>query len=222
VGKAIYIIGDVTLQNSVMAVYLQQETGIKCIAVENASRIPDKSENGTGGERRLILWDCEGMDQESCLQALSKNGRGRSDRDLLGLFNLQHGGDIDEESLVHDVRGFFYQGDSIEQIKKGIRAIFEGELWLSRKIMTHYILNNHGKSLAKNEHEPRLLSRREEEILALVAAGATNEDIADRLCISKHTVKTHLYKTFKKINASNRFQAALWATKHLPPLRGEE
>ena len=59
------------------------------------------------------------------------------------------------------------------------------------------------------------LTERQTEILALVAVGASNEEIADRLCISAHTVKSHLYKIFKIINAPNRLQAALWAAKNL-------
>ncbi len=60
-----------------------------------------------------------------------------------------------------------------------------------------------------------ILTPRQVEILALVAVGATNEQIADKLCISPQTVKSHLYNIFKKINAPNRVQAALWAAKHL-------
>jgi DNA-binding CsgD family transcriptional regulator len=48
-----------------------------------------------------------------------------------------------------------------------------------------------------------------------VAIGATNEEIGDKLCISPHTVKTHLYNIFKKINVPNRIQATLWAAKNL-------
>ena len=59
------------------------------------------------------------------------------------------------------------------------------------------------------------LTERQTEILALVVIGATNDEIADRLCISPHTVKTHLYSIFKKINVPNRVQAALWAAKNL-------
>ena len=60
-----------------------------------------------------------------------------------------------------------------------------------------------------------ILTSRQTEILALVAVGATNEQIADKLCISPQTVKSHLYNIFKKINVPNRVQAALWAAKHL-------
>ena len=60
-----------------------------------------------------------------------------------------------------------------------------------------------------------ILTPRQTEILALVAVGATNEQIADKLCISPQTVKSHLYNIFKKINVPNRVQAALWAAKHL-------
>jgi DNA-binding CsgD family transcriptional regulator len=49
----------------------------------------------------------------------------------------------------------------------------------------------------------------------MIAVGATNDEIADKLFISPHTVKTHLYRIFKKINVPNRVQAALWAAKNL-------
>lgn len=68
------------------------------------------------------------------------------------------------------------------------------------------------KSLNKGSDD---LTERQIEILALIAVRATNEDIADRLCISHHTVKPHLYKIFKKINVPNRVRAALWAAKNL-------
>lgn len=63
--------------------------------------------------------------------------------------------------------------------------------------------------------DPSGLTRREVEILDLIAAGYANQQIADELFISPHTVKTHLHNIFKKINVKRRLQAALWAAKNL-------
>ncbi|HCY85736.1 MAG TPA: hypothetical protein DHV36_11430 [Desulfobacteraceae bacterium] len=59
------------------------------------------------------------------------------------------------------------------------------------------------------------LTRREKEILDLIASGFSNQQIADELFISPHTVKTHLHNIFKKINVKRRLQAALWAAENL-------
>lgn len=55
------------------------------------------------------------------------------------------------------------------------------------------------------------LTPKEKEVLALVAKGASNQDIADKLCVRDVTVKTHLNSIFKKLKVSNRTQAVLLA-----------
>jgi DNA-binding NarL/FixJ family response regulator len=60
------------------------------------------------------------------------------------------------------------------------------------------------------------LSAREEEVLRLVAGGLANKQIARRLEISERTVKAHLTSVFARIGVSDRTQAALWASQHLP------
>ncbi len=57
------------------------------------------------------------------------------------------------------------------------------------------------------------LSPREGEVLQLVAQGATNNKIADSLCISENTVKTHLRNIMEKLHLANRSQAAVRAIK---------
>ena len=56
-----------------------------------------------------------------------------------------------------------------------------------------------------------LLTPKEKEVLALVAKGASNQEIADKLCVRDVTVKTHLNSVFKKLKVTNRTQAVLLA-----------
>ncbi len=75
-------------------------------------------------------------------------------------------------------------------------------------------IENEGKDSPSKRNSP-VLSRRQVEVLAHVAVGFKSHEIADKLSISPHTVNTHLYNVYRKINAPNRLQAILWATKNL-------
>jgi len=55
------------------------------------------------------------------------------------------------------------------------------------------------------------LTRREKEVLYLVADGLTNEQIAERLCLSRHTVRAHLYSVFCKLGVGTRGAAVRYA-----------
>jgi DNA-binding NarL/FixJ family response regulator len=67
---------------------------------------------------------------------------------------------------------------------------------------------------ARSEEHHADLSKREREVLSLVAQGLPNKLIARRLEISEKTVKGHLTSIFQRIGASDRTQAALWAQRH--------
>jgi len=63
------------------------------------------------------------------------------------------------------------------------------------------------------EHD--LLTMREMEILNLLSTGAKNTDIAKQLSLSVHTIKTHIYHIYKKLDVENRTQAVNWASHNL-------
>lgn len=58
------------------------------------------------------------------------------------------------------------------------------------------------------------LTKRELEIVALVAEGLTNKETAERLCISQATVRTHLTSIFNKLGTSNRLKLVIYAYKN--------
>ena len=57
-------------------------------------------------------------------------------------------------------------------------------------------------------HERHGLTRREQQLLPLIAQGLTNKEIATHLCLSEQTVKNHIHRILRKVGAENRFSAA--------------
>ena len=110
------------------------------------------------------------------------------------------------------VKGIFTDDVSHEQFILGIKSIFNGELWLSRKLLSSIVIKN--RKTPQRQTEDYGLTQRETEIIKLVAVGSRNNDIADILCLSPHTVKTHIYHIYKKLNIENRMQAVNWANQH--------
>lgn len=209
----IYIVGPRRLQNEMMASCLERETGAKCHVREDIFHVRFRDDVKRNGQRNVVLWDYQGKDPKNLLVRLTSNGIQKSSRDYLVLFNVSNGLDIVEKCVWEGVHGVFYEHDSLPHFLKGVRAILNGQLWLSRDIMTRCILKK------KAQHNPSktdssILTSREGEILAQIVVGATNEQIADKLSISPHTVRTHLYNIYKKINVSNRLEAALWTAKN--------
>lgn len=99
------------------------------------------------------------------------------------------------------------------QLLTTLRAVAAGETLLSR--------NDLGRSLSavgeQSASMPDLdtpLTRREEEVLQLIARGLSNKEIAKILFIGDGTVKTHVERIIAKLGVSDRTQAAIWALQH--------
>ena len=212
---SIYVVTTGGLEINLLTQVLEKEIGAKCFTVQRIEHVQDIQ----GPEHpllTLILLDCFGKNKEMILTELNLCGRKVAFQHLVGLFNISPEIGIENETVKQGVRGLFYEDDDVEHFFKGVRALCGGELWVSRKIMAQCIEEN--SELAKKRKsasELPPLTRREKEILDLIAVGSSNDEIADKLCLSQHTVKSHISSIFKKINVPNRFQAALWATENL-------
>ena len=76
------------------------------------------------------------------------------------------------------------------------------------------IAKTHSRRRARVTSYPAGLSKREAEVIRLLAAGSTNQQIAEDLFVSLNTVAFHLRNIFNKTGASNRTEAALFAHRH--------
>jgi two-component system nitrate/nitrite response regulator NarL len=112
-------------------------------------------------------------------------------------------------------------------IVKSIRKVHAGEIWLdshtTAAVMRQFQTGAEGSGLAPGgkgrERSP--LSAREREIVALVAQGYKNKEMAEKMFISEQTVKNHLHNIFDKLGVSDRLELALYAIHKGLHLTGE-
>lgn len=210
VERRIYIVGPHRLQNEMMASFIASRMGVDCQVENDVRDVPREERNG----RELTLFDCRERGSEALLTDLRSKKKKLAINHLLALFNVRESVEIEKEALVLGVRGFFYDHDGSATLLKGISAIFDNQLWMSRQKFTAVLESGFGDPMESKKNSGGLTAR-EAEILNALALGIPNETIAKNLCISPHTVKTHVYHIFRKINVKNRIQAARWAMAHL-------
>jgi LuxR family transcriptional regulator of csgAB operon len=215
VNSSVYIISPLSLQTEFLLYVIKSEIGIKCSIFyrdgEDFSP-PDNSDIRGNKQNRLFLIDTAENDFDELLKSIAIDRFPPESR--FALFNLDANAGVENKALAQNIRGFFYKDDRFEIFLKGIKAIFRGEIWLPRNMLLRCVLDGINDKKLAIEKKMALTSR-EIEILTLVSMGSTNEEIANKLCISTNTVKTHLYNIFKKIKVENRLQAALWAGANL-------
>jgi DNA-binding NarL/FixJ family response regulator len=114
------------------------------------------------------------------------------------------------------MKGFFYQTDACDTVWSGIKGIVDGQYMIPQAI-AHQLLKYY-QSVMVRHSEPHFtnLTQREIEVLQSLKDGVSNNKLADELFVSEHTIKSHLYKIFKKLDVKNRNQAIAWAHKFLP------
>lgn len=125
--------------------------------------------------------------------------------------------DLDEYvhgALKAGARGFLVKDAGPELLAQAVRSAAAGDALIAPSV-TARLLSTFA-DLHASSSEPAAqplvpLSQREEEVLVTVARGRTNAEIADDLCISLSTVKSHLASLMSKLEARNRVELAMWA-----------
>jgi two-component system, NarL family, response regulator LiaR len=113
-----------------------------------------------------------------------------------------------QESLQAGALGFLLKNSSIETLANAIRSVYAGQPVLAPEVMKALIRIQTGPVKLGAD-----LSQREQEVLALMAEGLSNEEIAEQLVISPATARHHVSACIQKLGASNRAQASAMAVK---------
>lgn len=110
------------------------------------------------------------------------------------------------------VEGYIMKDSDSSELKKAIRAVRDGENYIQSSLIP--ALNNRLLNRDVDKDKVASLTNRELEVLVQVANGMFNKEIAMNLNISERTVKNHISNIFKKIDVSDRTQAAVFAIKN--------
>ena len=110
------------------------------------------------------------------------------------------------------VDGYILKDSESAELKRAIKVVMNGESYIQPKLVP--VLNN--RLVARDVDKDKIdsLTGRELEVLIQVANGMINKEIATTLNISERTVKNHISNIFKKIEVSDRTQAAVFAIKN--------
>jgi DNA-binding NarL/FixJ family response regulator len=113
------------------------------------------------------------------------------------------------EAIQAGVSGYLLKDVGVDELVNAARLALEGKAVIHPALTQAFI-----EEVRLVDRKPEApLSRREIEILQRVAYGATTKEVADKLGISPHTVKTHLERIFEKLGANDRAQAVAIAIR---------
>jgi DNA-binding CsgD family transcriptional regulator len=210
-GKTIYIAGSRHLDSKALACFIAKETGALCeeVSFEHMETLARESH-----PPKSLLFLMDAFDPGLRQATPEKNG-GTNGMLPAGLFPIlfreDPNGNGPDKTAPGCICGFFYRFDSADRFLQALLDLFTDRELIPQRPPVGFIR----PGFAHDQAGTHPLSPREFHILFLMAGGLNNKDIAARLNISSHTVRTHLYNIFRKINVRSRVQASLWVHKNV-------
>ena len=116
-------------------------------------------------------------------------------------------------AILAGASGYVLKDGAIEEVVAGIRAVAAGQSLISPRVASFMLEHLRESTAEVRELVGTRLSRRELEVLGLLAEGRANQEIADRLVISQSTVRNHISSILLKLQVENRVQAAVRAVR---------
>jgi DNA-binding NarL/FixJ family response regulator len=206
--RNVFLVGSNSLQSRLLATLIRERVGCGCVprSIDELGELPL-------GANQLALFDIDGIDVKHIAERLQRITF-RAGACAVALMNVDEGVSLEQVVAWPGIKGIFFHRTSQENVVRGIQAIFDGECWLPRKLLSARWEQTTQRRLSPSAKSARL-SPKEIETLILLVGGNTNDHIARKLQVSTHTVKSHVYKVFRKLQVSNRVQAVQWAMQHI-------
>ena len=204
----IHIVGEDNMNLKLLHNFLERDAGMAVQCVQHSPGNIPSYEYGSSGHQ-LILFDCSNDDDlEELLTNLKNRKIGGDYPFFMVLWGVKMGKNIEKIAVDYGIHGVFYEADSPHMIHQGIKSIIDGRPWYPKHPQKHHGADTGG------DHGPGLTGR-ETEILFLILSEDSTKQIAKKFGISICTINSHIANIYRKINVSNRINAALWAKKNL-------
>jgi len=139
---------------------------------------------------------------------------------------LMHSADRDAvvNAFRSGARGLFcFSKHPFRLLCKCIQSVHQGQIWANSEQLRFLldVVSQVPSLRVVNSLGAKLLTPREEQVVALVADGLSNRQIAHELQLSEHTVKKYLFRIFEKLGISSRVELVLYAVNHGATLQAE-
>jgi DNA-binding CsgD family transcriptional regulator len=201
-GKTVHIVGPRKLENELLVSFVGKETGADCVVTSFDSiewYLVDPVEEPT----RLFLIDYREPQLQEMLKQASLDGNSSSlARRLISLFSSGKGKETGEQKHSKSTCGVLFNCNSTAILLDWMYRLFDEA-------------NNFVTGTDRETANACPLTWRELQLLMLMTEGLRNREIAGRIGISSHTVRTHLYNSFGKIGVRNRLEASGWIEAHI-------
>lgn len=202
----VFIVDDHSIVRQGLKSYLELTGGFKVVgeaadgetAIAEISRLIEQGNAPDVALVDLVMPVLSGIELADQLRQLSKPP---------AIMILSSFGDVEHlrAALNAGVSGYILKSASAETIAIAIREANAGNLYLDPMLSANL------KRVFAGSAEAATLTKREREVVALVAKGKANKEIAAELFISERTARTHVSHLLLKLNLRSRIQLALWA-----------
>ena len=173
-------------------------------------------QGGCGAATPCQVFDTESevLVTDSFLTAYLPANLARQNRGKATLRAVLIGMELDEEQFLASVRsgatGYLLKDASASDVVATVRAVFRGEAICPPQLcytLFRFVAQTAGEMPLRNSLSKPDLTLRQQQLVALVAKGLTNKEIASHLNLSKFTVRNHIHRILKQVDAGSRSEA---------------
>lgn len=208
----VLIVDDHQLVRTGLGMLIETQPEMKVIG--KAGNSAEALALAAGEKPNLILLDID-LGEENGLDLLPELCETAPDARVLILTGLKDA-EVHRRAARLGAAGLVLKEHAAEVLLKAITKVHQGEIWLDRSMMSSLMteMTQTDRKIDPEKAKIATVTVREREVIALIAEGLRNKQIAERLFISETTVTHHLSKIFSKLDVSDRLELVIYAFAH--------